>query len=412
MYCYTEMPTYLATDGRSAVRTFANEADALVFWAYNGSQGTVHQLQDDTGISLDNVPVHGRAWESGRAFDYGNQAYAIERYMNSEQTAMVPIIAPQAAELKPVQMPLYNFNAAPANREQISQNILTSNTSITNTSVTKTNESNAGVEAKLLAEIENLKRYVDISEDELNTKSKELQERYNEEAKRRNQIEQERQRIVREQQREEEAQRIFESGKMTYRMLKNEICRGVSTLLQIPAQFSKRFVIYKELDDNGLLDLPGDWNHFQNATDRVKEEQFRADRETYYKYKRGLNDGDIKEADIDDEFQKIYTAFRVLDESDEIDNEGTYELFLELVADYMNAWNDTKYGFNNDANYLEDVNIDPLMRGHTPANDSDETASNASDNMTQKEIAKRYNITTGVNAASELSNFGESFLDM
>jgi hypothetical protein len=31
---------------------------------------------------------------------------------------------------------------------------------------------------------------------------------------------------------------------------------------------------------------------------------------------------------------------------------------------------------------------------------------------TQRDIAKRYNITTGSAAASELSNFGGSFLDM
>jgi hypothetical protein len=400
------MPTYLATDGRAAMRTFSTEADALIFWSYNDCRGSLHELQDSTGIMLDHVVAGAVTWESGRSLNTGDhsQTYTINRFLN--RTPMPIVHAPHQhmhrdQYVQPVPVTVNNTSTAQA-------------THIVNTTVpttTSVSHHESDTVTALHTEIERLKAFVDISQDDLNTKQHELEERWEEEIKKRNLVEQEKQRLLREEQREVEAENVFVAGKTTYRMLKNEITRGVTKPEQIPPQFSKRFLIYKELDEKALLDLPGDWEHFQEATDRIKEEQFRADRERYFKIRDQIDAEEMKESDIDSEFQKIFLAFRVLDEAGDVNQVYTYDMFIELVADYMNFWNDTKYGFDNDANYLEDVNIDPRQRS-TAVEETSDDSDDEGNILNQQQAQDKYGIRTGAAAAAELETLGGSFLDM
>lgn len=422
------MPTYFATDGRAAMRTFSNEADALIFWSYNDCQGSLHELQDSTGIMLDHIVPGAVTWASGRSLNTGDhsQTYAINRFLNRTPT---PIIQ-HAHHSQHVQPATVNTTAHATNPVNItsvntalgSRACLLNTTGVNNSAVgynpnttvtpatTSVSQHESDTVAALQSEIERLKTFVDISQDDLATKQQELQERWEEEIKKRNLVEQEKQRLLREEQREVEAENVFIAGKTTYRMLKNEITRGVTKPEQIPAQFCKRYLIYKELDEKALLDLPGDWEHFQEATERVKEEQFRADRERYYKIRDQIDAEEMKESDIDIEFNKIFLAFRVLDEAGDINQTYTYDMFIELVADYMNFWNDTKYGFDNDANYLEDVNIDPRQRSTTVEDTSDDSDDDGNI-LNQQQAQDKYGIRTGAAAAAELETMG-SFLDM
>jgi hypothetical protein len=416
------MPTYLTSDGRGATRMFQTEPDALIFWYYNNCKGYLYQLQDDTGIVMDEARRDTRNWNSGSVFNTGNrsQISAIVRYMNELAPfdyiprSTTPLIqtTPQSQNTHtqvahqppnpPIREPLQLSN--PLNQETLPvTNVqppqVESNDIKTVEAVPLIKENN------LEEEIKRLRTFVTISDAEIVEKNKELEEAWRLELEERNKLEQTKQSILREKQREEEAEKIFESGKQTYRQLKREICTGVITPENIPDQFIRRYLVYKRMDEAGLIDLPNDWESYQDFTDQLKEEEFNADKVKYYELKDNITRGESKESDVPLEFENQYRVFKVMDAQGVLDDENSYDTFLELLGDYMGAWNDCKYALSNDAHYLEDVNIKP----HEIVSSNDETDDGPL--LSTDEAREKYGIVAGTDAAEQLQGMN-SFLDV
>lgn len=401
------MPTYLTTDGRGATRMFSTEPDALIYWYYNNCRGSLYQLQDDTGIMMDKARRDTHMWASHCPFNIGNrsQAAAIHRYMNDVVSANIPLQEPinthnqvtRETVTSPVQV--------------IEPSIIASNDTpqaqtTTHNSSAVANEALIAERDNMMAEIKRLRTFVTISDAELVEQNKALEEAWRLELEERNKLEQQRQSILREKQRAEEAEKIFESGKQTYRQIKREICTGLTTPDKIPEQFIRRYMVYKRMDEAGLIDLPGDWENYQDITDQLKEEEFENDKIKYRELCSQISNGECKESDVPLEFENQYRVFRVMEQQNVLDGPDCYDMFLELLGDYMGAWNDCKYALSNDAHYLEDVNIKP--RDEIAVNDNENDEDDPV--LSSEEVREKYGIVAGTDAADQLQGM-HSFLD-
>jgi hypothetical protein len=369
------MWSYNVTDNNTC-RSFPEQGQALVWWAHQGFSGTVTKVWAETGIVMDTIiGSHNRArWESGDAITFENQDFGRRYQKFLDAINMVPAtpVAQEPLAREPISVPAaIQPPTAPA---PVIQPIAP---------VQVVSES---VAAELQAKLDKMATVVEITDAEINEKKEELDRKFAIHMEQRQEVEAARNQLIRDREREEQALRVFQSGKQSYREMKRDIVSGAITEKAIPDMFRSRYKIYKRMDERALLDLPDEWENFNKIGEELKREMFEQDRGLYTDIRDSIAAGELTIDDVSADFRTQYDVFVHIEGVGMLDHESCYDMFTELCGHYLKYWNDIKYGFN-DVHYMDDVKCqnailmkDARNRKHQPTTlSSDDESSCSSD---------------------------------
>lgn len=400
------MTQYIVSDGVATIRTF-NDSDnmdeAQIFWMYNDCRGAFYSVHASTGIIIDklvsiqltstSIGTYNHLWRSGRI----TQSTHTDGSLFAIVYSMLGRTAPTMTASAPVYVDHFNDLRAPSSTTTTTAPPPSSSSTPSPTTVDdgavaiaeqvarlslSTDETTADTVSTtvsaLQAEVQRLKtyiqQYVHVSEDVVQSQYTELQQRLLVESKERQRLEKERQRLQREIECDEEARRKFDSGKFTFRIFRREILEGKRKPGDIPIAFKTNYQAYQQLLDMGMLDLPNDWDQYQNILDAIKDREFDRDRAQYVAQRQNTTGGPPVTADTTANQLHAYNVFRVMDDRGMLYDDDAYETFIELMAEYMRGVSESKYGLDRDVGYLDDIDLDHRGRA-TASEDCEESKS-------------------------------------
>jgi hypothetical protein len=221
----------------------------------------------------------------------------------------------------------------------------------------------------------------------------------------------EKNKLKRAKEKEEEKLRMFQEGKNIYFKVKRKLlCADSMDETNngniIPEQFVKRYVVYKELEEEGLLHLEDEYKHYLIKEKEKKVEQYLEDKKKYYDSLKKIDTKEMSISDLDPEYRCLYDVFSVLDSTNALNNlliEDEYTLFLETYADLLDSLQTAKYGLDT-IDYLQDTDTGPVIKV------VDKTEQNNNPSILNSSIAKTLGVELSQDEINQFENNSNTVL--
>lgn len=217
-------------------------------------------------------------------------------------------------------------------------------------------------QTQLEEKIKQINNFITLSKYDLEKRKQEFDDEKMKLVKEYEKINNEKIKLKRAKEKEEEKLRVFNDGKNIYYQIKRKLMCG--EINDIPEMFIRRYNIYRELENEALLNIDGEYNKYLEKEMEAKNKQYLEDKKQFYSDMEKINKNELNINTLEPEYRCKYDVFKVLDEMEILDKcsfEEEYKTFLESYADLLDAYKTAKYGLDT-IDYLQDCDTGTVIK--------------------------------------------------